>query len=113
MTDPRRRRDGRGRTSDGPVPLSEALSEVSRRMGMASPDLLHVIFGRWEDIVGASVASHVRPQRLRGDSLVVSADHPAWATQVRQLAPQILARLADACSDPGMPQRLEVRVRRV
>ena len=103
-------RGRRGRNTDGPVPLSKVLGVLSERMGVAGPDVLGVVFGRWEELVGASMASHVRPVRLRDGTLVVSADHPAWATQARHLAPDILAKVAAACPPGTAPERLEVRV---
>ena len=105
------RRDERGRSSDGPVPVSEALSELSRRMGGASSDVLGAVFGRWEQIVGPSIAAHVQPLQLRDRTLVVRADHPAWATQVRHLTPTILEHLRDACGPGAAPERIQVRVR--
>lgn len=108
---PDRPRDRRARSGDGPVPLSKVLGLLSERMGVAGPDVLGVVFGRWEELVGPTMASHVRPVRLREGTLVVAADHPAWATQARHLAPDILARVAAACPPESAPDRLEVRVR--
>jgi predicted nucleic acid-binding Zn ribbon protein len=70
------------------------------------------VFARWDEAVGESVAAHVRPDRLQGDTLVVIADHPAWATQLRHLAPVVLAQLAEACGGNSGVNALEVRVRR-
>jgi predicted nucleic acid-binding Zn ribbon protein len=105
------RPDGRGRNTTGPVPLSDVLSELSERIGIAAPDVLAVVFGRWEQIVGASLSAHVRPLRLHEGTLVLAADHPAWATQVRHLAPEIIAKIGEACAPAEAPERLEVRVR--
>jgi len=105
------RRDGRGRSGGGPMPLSDALGALTKRLGVPGPDVMTTIFGRWEELVGASVAAHVRPLRLHEGTLVVAADHPAWATQVRHLAPDILRHLRDACGPAEAPERLEVRVR--
>jgi predicted nucleic acid-binding Zn ribbon protein len=106
--------DGRRRSARDapePVPLSESLKAFSRRMGLAEPDVLHIVFGRWEEVVGINVSAHVRPLRLQETTLVVVADHPAWATQIRHLAPEILSRLRDVCGAASTPERLEVRVR--
>lgn len=46
-------------------------------------------------MVGAAVARHTRPLRLEGGALVVAVDRPAWATQVRTLAPRILGRIGE------------------
>jgi predicted nucleic acid-binding Zn ribbon protein len=92
--------------------MAEALGVVAGRLGMGRSDVLAAIFGRWEELVGASVAEHVRPVRLDAGTLVVSADHPAWATQLRHLAPEILERVAAVCRSGGAPVRLEIRVHR-
>ena len=56
------------------------------------------------------MAAHVRPVRLLDDALVVGVDHPAWASQVRHLAPDILDRVRVACGEGHAPTRLEIRV---
>jgi len=104
------RSDHRGRTG-GPVPMSDALDAVAGRLGLGRPDLIAVVFGRWAELVGEAVAAHVTPLRLVSGTLVVSADHPAWATQIRHLAPEILERVASEFGRDGAPVRLEIRVR--
>jgi hypothetical protein len=110
MTGPGPRSNSRGRVPGGPVPMSEALGAVAGRFGLGRTDLISVVFGRWEELVGPSVAAHVHPVRLVAGTLVVSADHPAWATQIRHLAPEILERVASECGREGTPVRLEIRV---
>jgi predicted nucleic acid-binding Zn ribbon protein len=106
------RRDDRGRSTAGPVRIGDTLGEVASNLGAGRADIVGAVFGRWDDIVGAAVAAHVRPVRVEGVTLVVSADHPAWATQIRHLAPDILARLCEVCGAGNALERLEVRVRR-
>jgi predicted nucleic acid-binding Zn ribbon protein len=91
--------------------MAEALGAVSGRLGLGRTDLISVVFGRWEELVGSSVAAHVQPVRLVAGTLIVSADHPAWATQIRHVAPEILERVATEFGVDGAPVRLEVRVR--
>ena len=69
------------------------------------------MFSRWEEIVGPAMAGHVQPVRLDAEALVVSVDHPAWATQVRYLGDELLDRVAEQAG-VERPGRLEVRVRR-
>jgi predicted nucleic acid-binding Zn ribbon protein len=92
--------------------MADVLGAVAGRMGLGRTDLITVIFGRWEELVGSSVAAHVKPLRLVAGTLIVSADHPGWATQVRHLAPEILERVAAECGGEDAPVRLEIRVRR-
>ncbi len=108
---PDRRHRGRG-ASDVPVRLGDVIGAVTGRLGLGRVDVVEVVFGRWEEIVGASVAAHVRPHRLDGTTLIVHVDHPAWATQFRHLAPGILARLKEVCGSEGAPEHLQVRVRK-
>jgi len=103
--------DGRGRRPDGPVPITDALGEVASRLGAGRAELVGLVFARWAELVGPSVAAHVRPVRAEGTTLILSADHPAWATQIRHLAPDIIGRLHEVCGPGAAPERLEVRVR--
>jgi len=103
------RRVGAG---DEPVPLSESLAALSDRLGTGSARTVTAVFGNWEAIVGPAIAAHVRPQKLEGRTLFVAADHPAWVTQVRHLAPIMLERLGEACAEGEAPERIEVRVER-
>ena len=107
----RPRTDGRGRVSEGPVPIGHALHTLAGQLGVGRPDAVALVFGRWDELVGPSVAAHVQPVRLVGDTLVVRADHHAWATQIRHVAPDILARVAAKWQGDGAPNRLEVRIR--
>jgi predicted nucleic acid-binding Zn ribbon protein len=93
------------------MPMAEALSVLSDRLGMGSADVVGTVFARWEELVGPAVAAHVRPVRIDGDTLVVSADHPAWAVQIRHLSAQVLDRLGEVTDSARRPHHLEVRVR--
>jgi predicted nucleic acid-binding Zn ribbon protein len=59
------------------------------------------VFARWEQVVGTEVAAHAEPRSLRDGVLVIAVDQPAWATQLRFLGADLLARVRDAtgCSD--------------
>jgi predicted nucleic acid-binding Zn ribbon protein len=103
MSPPRRR-------DDGPRRLSESLDAIVQGISPQTAGEFGVIFGKWEEIVGARLAAHVQPVRATSEALVVAADHPAWATQVRALGTSVLARVAAAAG--RAPERLEVVVRR-
>ena len=96
--------------ADAPEPLSGALDRLSRRLGGPSSAALRTIFGRWEEMVGPSVAAHVRPVALRGTTLVVAADAPAWATQMAWLGPDLAKRLNDDLG-ASVVTSVETRVR--
>jgi predicted nucleic acid-binding Zn ribbon protein len=62
---------------------------------------------RWEQIVGADVAAHCRPERLEDGTLTCVAESTAWATQIRMLSRTILDRLANEVG-AGVVRRLNV-----
>jgi predicted nucleic acid-binding Zn ribbon protein len=89
------------RSEIGPRPLSESLDRVTRRIGAPRATVLAEVFNRWEQVVGPEVAAHAEPASLRNGVLVIAVDQPAWATQLRFLGADLLARVRDAtgCSD--------------
>jgi len=96
---------------DGVPPrrLAESLDRVARSMGAGSSAALSSLFVDWEAMVGPQIAAHVRPRSLRDGVLVVVADQPGWATQLRYLEADLLSRLADRLG-PAAVSAIEVRV---
>jgi predicted nucleic acid-binding Zn ribbon protein len=94
----------------GPRRIQESLEVVVRHIAPQGAGEFGLIFGRWEEIVGPALAAHVRPIRATEDTLVVAADHPAWATQVRSLSAVLLSQIGERVG--RSPARLEVVVRR-
>jgi predicted nucleic acid-binding Zn ribbon protein len=68
------------------------------------------LFGNWDEAVGEQVATHVRPIKLDEAVLVVEVDDPAWATQVKFLSSNIIARLHEVAG--VRVERIDVRVER-
>jgi predicted nucleic acid-binding Zn ribbon protein len=57
------------------------------------------VFGAWEKVVGSDIAGHCRPVKLEGGELTVEAESTAWATQLRMVQSQVLAKIAAAVGD--------------
>lgn len=93
-----------------PQPLRRSLDRFARRVGAPEAASLGVVFSRWEELVGATVAAHAEPTSLVRGALVVTVEEPGWATQLRYLGADILARLEEVAG-PGLATRIEVRVR--
>lgn len=103
------------RRSRGPQPITAALDEVLAALQPAGAPATPAktvggVFARWEDAVGQGIADHARPVRLSDGVLVVEVDEPGWATQLRYLETDLLARIA-AVAGPGVTS-IELRVRR-
>ncbi len=77
--------------------------------GMEDALVLGRIASCWEEIVGPEVACQVCPQLVRDGELIVSVDHPAWATELELAGPAVLGRLSEKLGDMA-PKRLSVRV---
>jgi predicted nucleic acid-binding Zn ribbon protein len=93
----------------GPRRVGESLDRVAARLGVPDAAVLPAVFGNWAELVGERIAAHARPRWLRDGVLVVNVDEPAWATQLRYLETDLLARLAERVG-PAAVTRIEVRV---
>lgn len=93
-----------------PVPISSSLDGVVRSLRGPSRSAVGGVFGRWDEAVGEQVAGHVKPVKLDEGVLLVEVDDPAWATQVKFLAPTITQRLAEIAG--VRVDRIDVRVER-
>jgi predicted nucleic acid-binding Zn ribbon protein len=92
-----------------PRHVSEGLGKVTRRIGAPEPDVVSALFGRWEQLVGADIAAHCRPVSVRDGVLHLVADQPAWASQIRFMAGDILSVVATATAS-GEVREIRVRV---
>mgnify|MGYP001946049936 CR=1 len=90
---PRRPRRDRVPRRGEPQTFGEAVRAWLIEHGWQEQVAIGGVFGRWSQIVGDRLAEHVRPQTYADGELVVSVDSPAWATQVRAMAPQLVRRL--------------------
>jgi predicted nucleic acid-binding Zn ribbon protein len=88
---------GGGRGSghhQAPRQLAESLPALLGRLGAPpSASAMEALFARWEELAGTQLAAHVRPRRVDGAALVLSADHPAWATRARLGSGRILEQV--------------------
>ncbi|MBC9714227.1 DUF721 domain-containing protein [Streptomyces sp. TRM66268-LWL] len=86
-----------GARADGrdPLPLGAAINRLISERGWETPAAVGGVMGRWPQIVGDDLAKHCVPQKYDEDErvLTVQCDSTAWATQLRLLAPQLVARL--------------------
>jgi len=86
----------RSSSSTQPRHISESLGEAARLAGVPGGPELVAIQRHWEAAVGPYIASHARPRKLVKGVLVVSADHPALACELRLLSEELLGRLRES-----------------
>ena len=95
----RRRWSGPGPDSRDPQTLAAATSELAKSRGWSSRVAEGSVFGQWAAVVGEQIAEHADPTVLRDGVLTVVAESTAWATQLRMVQAQLLAKIAAAVGD--------------
>lgn len=96
-----RRRTAPERGERGPVALGILLGEVVEEQGWSAQASAAEVVARWPELVGPDIADHCTPAGLRDGTLHVVAESTAWATQLRLLQRQILARLRAGLGESG------------
>ena len=87
--------------------IDDALDAIRREFDLGAPSEIDALTAGWEQLVGAALAGHSRPQTVRGGVLVVLADSAAWAGQLKYLDQVLVTRIAEEL--PAVTVR-EVRV---
>lgn len=91
-----------------PVPITTSLDSMMRSLRGTDRKQIGGVFGRWDEAVGATVATHVRPVKFDRGVLTVEADDAAWATETKFISGRLIERLAEVAE--VQVARLEVRV---
>lgn len=95
----RRRWSGPGPDARDPQPLAGATRDLAQRQGWSARVAEGAVFGRWAAVVGAQISEHATPTALRDGVLSVTAESTAWATQLRLIQSQVLAKIAAEVGD--------------
>ena len=90
-----------------PKPLSDAVERLVETKGWTTEINVHTLLARWALLVGATNSAHSQPEGYADTVLTVRADSTAWATQLRYLAPQLVAMLNEQLGD-GTVTRIKV-----
>ena len=103
----RRRWSGPGPDSRDPQTLASVARDVARNRGWSDRVAQGAVFGRWQAVVGEQIAAHAAPTSLNEGVLTVSAESTAWATQLRMVQAQLIAKIAAAVGD-GVVKSLKI-----
>jgi len=85
--------------AEDPVPLRDAIAAVSRQLGLPATDVVATIDAQWIEIVGAPIAAHAQVRSVRDGECTIAVDGPAWATQIRYAAGDLVARVNERCGE--------------
>lgn len=92
----RKRWSAPGPDSRDPQPLAGLLGGVIKANSNPGELMRATIAARWATIVGATLADHCNPTTLTNGELTIQCESTAWATQVKMLAPQLVAKINQA-----------------
>ncbi|MCW2542055.1 MAG: hypothetical protein JWN95_3780 [Frankiales bacterium] len=90
-----------------PQPIGRIVRGALPDLGWVGPLAEARLMSQWESVVGGHIAARCRPIQLTEGDLKISAESTAWATQLRLMAPQILARIS-AELPAGLVRRLTI-----
>lgn len=95
----RRRWSGAGPDARDPQPFGRLVGGIAAERGWQPNIAEGTLFGMWEQIVGPEIAAHAQPTELRDKVLHIQAESTAWATQLRYVQSQVIAKIAAAVGD--------------
>jgi len=90
-----------------PQTLGRTVDKLLAHRGWASELNVHTILGRWPALVGPQLAEHTTPEAYADQVITVRASSTAWATQLRGLAPRLVASLNEQLGQ-GTVERITV-----
>jgi predicted nucleic acid-binding Zn ribbon protein len=103
MPPPTRRVAGQRRSWSGPgpdvrdpQPLGRLARDLAKKRGWSTQVAEGTVLGNWPSVVGQQIADHATPTALSDGVLSVAAESTAWATQLRMIQSQLLAKIAAA-----------------
>lgn len=82
-----------------PMALGDALEGLIQDRGWSTEVNVHLLLGRWPELVGPAVAEHSKPEAYRERVVVVRTTSTTWAAQLRLMAPQLVAKLNGSLGD--------------
>lgn len=99
---------GSGPDARDPQPLGNALGRVIAERGWQREVNLRNLLMSWDQLVGATNAQHSQPEAYVDAVLTVRCESTAWATNLRMLAPSLVAELNRQLGD-GTVTRVVVK----
>ena len=92
----RRSWSGPGPDVRDPQPLGKVARDLAKKRGWSAHVAEGTVLGHWSVVVGQQIADHATPTSLKDGVLTVAAESTAWATQLRMVQAQLLAKIAAA-----------------
>jgi predicted nucleic acid-binding Zn ribbon protein len=91
-----------------PVSAGTVLRRVVEEAGLAPALSRHGLVDKWPELVGPTFARHARADRVSGNTLYVSVDHPVWMNELAALKHVFLEKI-NAELHPRAPKITDIR----
>jgi predicted nucleic acid-binding Zn ribbon protein len=95
------------RSGRDPELLGSALEKLVTESGWEQETSIAKLLNSWAQIVGAEIADHCVPAGFTDGTLRLTAESTAWATALRMLTNQILAKIANEVGD-GVVRKISI-----
>ena len=89
----RKRKPKAEERTDEPTLLGDLLKDVIDDQGWTREVNVHQLLARWPTLVGEENAAHSQPIAYADTVLTVRGESSTWASALRMIAPQLVARL--------------------
>ena len=90
-----------------PRGVGSVFGRLIQDRGWSSPVAVGSVISRWDELVGAEIAAHCRPESFQDTTVQVRCDSTAWATQLRLMSHALLKRFDEALG-PGVVTKIQV-----
>jgi predicted nucleic acid-binding Zn ribbon protein len=90
--------------------IGNLIPSVLSDLGLDDSALSVRLIRIWDEALGPAVATHCRPDGVRGDVLYATVPDSAWMQRLQLQKPTILRRLTEALGEPPAAD-LRLRVR--
>ncbi|MGW9552496.1 DUF721 domain-containing protein [Citricoccus zhacaiensis] len=97
----------RGPDARDPRMVGDVFGRLVTERGWSSPVAVGSVLSRWDELVGADIGLHCRPESFENAVVTVRCDSTAWATQLKLLTPALLQRFETELG-PGIVTSLRV-----
>ncbi|MFI7481261.1 DUF721 domain-containing protein [Kocuria sp. M1R5S2] len=98
---------GAGRSARDPRGVGSVLDQLVAGRGWKAPVAVGSVLSRWDELVGAGIAGHCRPESFDETVVRVRCDSTAYAANLRLMVPQLL-RMFDEHLGEGIVTRIEI-----
>lgn len=98
---------GPGKSARDPKPLSDLMEKMIQSRGWKEPVAVSSVLARWDELVGAHVASYARPVSYTDSTVIIQCETTPQAVNLRMMTNEIL-KMFERELGVGVVQKIQV-----